>query len=338
MKRSQCTGARAASSRQARLSIVRLNAIDRRLRWTIRCGCVWLALALWGGPEAARARAGAFDWAAVPEIHPGIQHAFVAVTDPRPMKINVLRVNLENARLRFHATGRHPDWGQAMAAYPELTIRTGRQRTRDYLIARRAEGLNMVAAVNASGWRPWNELSRWRKEIQPYPYADQLGLTISDGVLVCESPGRPSLIFDRDGRPSLRLAPPNASRADIRVAVSGQIFVLRNGKAEGRNTRAEPRTGYGLSADGRQVFLMTIDGRRTGYSEGATHREVGEWLRHFGAWEGLNMDGGGSTTLVLLSPDQSRARIVNRPSGLWGARAVGSNLGVYYEHPPQTVP
>jgi exopolysaccharide biosynthesis protein len=58
--------------------------------------------------------------------------------------------------------------------------------------------------------------------------------------------------------------------------------------------------------------LLVIDGRQKGTSEGATTAEVGEWLRSLGAAEGINLDGGGTTTLVTEGPD-GRPQVLNRP-------------------------
>jgi exopolysaccharide biosynthesis protein len=61
-----------------------------------------------------------------------------------------------------------------------------------------------------------------------------------------------------------------------------------------------PRTAVGVSANGRYVYLITIDGRQPGFSDGATLFETAEWLRRFGAYQGLNLDGGGSTTMRIV--------------------------------------
>jgi hypothetical protein len=71
---------------------------------------------------------------------------------------------------------------------------------------------------------------------------------------------------------------------------------------------------------------------------GATHGEVGVWLKHFGAFNGINMDGGGSTTLVWWDPtvsDADKSRLLNVPVGNGqnpgsGERCNGNNLGLYY--------
>lgn len=82
----------------------------------------------------------------------------------------------------------------------------------------------------------------------------------------------------------------------------------------GRN----PRTGIGATPEGK-LLLVTVDGRRPGRSVGMTPWEFAGLFRYLGATDALNLDGGGSTTMVV------RGQIVNTPSGGY-ERAVGSAL------------
>ena len=56
----------------------------------------------------------------------------------------------------------------------------------------------------------------------------------------------------------------------------------------------QPRTLAGVRADGR-LLLVTVDGRRPGWSAGVTLREAARVMRSLGARDALNLDGGGST-------------------------------------------
>lgn len=78
-----------------------------------------------------------------------------------------------------------------------------------------------------------------------------------------------------------------------------------------------PRTGVGITADGK-ILLVTVDGRSHS-SKGMTLGEFGRLFLYLGAEKALNLDGGGSTTMVV------RDRIVNEPSGAF-ERPVGSSL------------
>ena len=99
-----------------------------------------------------------------------------------------------------------------------------------------------------------------------------------------------------------------------------------NGNPVAPDKTLHPRTGYGLCTDKRFLFLLVIDGRQDA-SQGATVHEVGEWLRYYGAHTGINMDGGGSSTMAWWNAKKDAVELLNTPSR--GQRKVGSNLGVY---------
>jgi exopolysaccharide biosynthesis protein len=81
-----------------------------------------------------------------------------------------------------------------------------------------------------------------------------------------------------------------------------------------------PRTAVGLSADGRQLFLLVADGRRA-EAAGPTLPELAALMVELGACTALNLDGGGSSALWV------RERIVNQPSDLV-ERPVANHLAV----------
>lgn len=68
-----------------------------------------------------------------------------------------------------------------------------------------------------------------------------------------------------------------------------------------------PRTAVGLSADGRELFLVVADGRREG-TPGLTLPELAQLMDEMGACSAVNLDGGGSSAMWIID------RIVNRPS------------------------
>lgn len=82
-----------------------------------------------------------------------------------------------------------------------------------------------------------------------------------------------------------------------------------------------PRTAVGWSPAG-PVLLVTVDGRQAPYSDGMTLAELAELMGRLGATEALNLDGGGSTTMVI------GGRVVNRTSDASGERPVGNALVV----------
>jgi hypothetical protein len=84
-------------------------------------------------------------------------------------------------------------------------------------------------------------------------------------------------------------------------------------------TERHPRSAVAVRADGT-VLLVAVDGRQPGHGVGMTLPELTELLVELGGADALNLDGGGSTTLVL------RGRIVNRPSESSGERPVTNAL------------
>ena len=106
--------------------------------------------------------------------------------------------------------------------------------------------------------------------------------------------------------------------AGTRYAVSGSAIVLRAGEviASPRNamdTVRHPRSAVGISADERTLLLVAVDGRQA-HSRGATLEELGQLMQSLGAREALNLDGGGSTTLVIKDPATGVYAVANQPS------------------------
>jgi hypothetical protein len=66
-----------------------------------------------------------------------------------------------------------------------------------------------------------------------------------------------------------------------------------------------PRSAIGIS--GEDLFLVCCDGRRTGVDAGLTLDELAEFMLAVGCTDAMNLDGGGSTTLV------HRGHLLNRP-------------------------
>jgi hypothetical protein len=81
----------------------------------------------------------------------------------------------------------------------------------------------------------------------------------------------------------------------------------------------QPRTMAGVRRDG-SLLLVTVDGRRPGWSAGVTLREGARVMRSLGARDALNLDGGGSTAMAV------RGRTANLPSDPSGERRVSDAI------------
>lgn len=175
------------------------------------------------------------------------------------------------------------------------------------------------------------------------------GLALSRGDVVSPpvrlGPGDCVLAITRDNRAVITRSGPEFNVADYWTAVAGSGIIVTGGRnvADRNDTggnKAHPRTAVALDEGKRHLLLLVIDGRKSGRSEGATLAELADWLLHLGAHEALNLDGGGSTTLVI--EENGRPVVANEPSdrswlSLFGRTAIareatqrsnGNHLGV----------
>ncbi len=90
------------------------------------------------------------------------------------------------------------------------------------------------------------------------------------------------------------------------------------------NTARHPRTVAGFNADTTRFYFITVDGRQS-TSAGMSNFEMRDWLLRVGIDNAVNLDGGGSTTLVV------RGEIVNSPSG--AERPIANALVAYSTAP-----
>lgn len=146
--------------------------------------------------------------------------------------------------------------------------------------------------------------------------ADWIRANLRTGTIVriqTEIEAEPALPFEPDfliggGPRLLRAGRTVTSEAD---AFPGGFYASRH-----------PRTAIGLRADGR-IVLVAVDGRQPGLSVGMTIAELAGLTAELGCVEALNLDGGGSTTMVV------KGKVVNSPSDPAGERAVSDAILIF---------
>lgn len=130
------------------------------------------------------------------------------------------------------------------------------------------------------------------------------------------------------------LAPPFDQAVE---AVAGWPVLIENGSprplpgGDSLVTGRHPRTAVGFND--QYLYLVTVDGRQPGWSDGMTLAELTELLLALGATQALNLDGGGSTTLVVRPPGEAELVVANRPSDGY-ERVVANALFVVSTAPP----
>ncbi|MCI0521509.1 MAG: phosphodiester glycosidase family protein [Chloroflexi bacterium] len=241
-------------------------------------------------------------------LYPGVEYTRQVARSPRPMVIHILKVDLQAEGISFLVTP-----GDAQAERPVQAM-TAAEFARRY---------DLQIAVNGDGFTPWHD----NGPLDTYPRSGDrvtpVGLAASRGEVYSQP---------TDDEPTLYLSRANQARfgtptGKVYNAISGNLMLVQQGQAlSGLQGSAEPRTALGIDRKGRWLIIVVVDGRQPGYSEGATLAELAEILLAQGAQFAMNMDGGGSSTLV------ARGRLLNSPvnHGIPGwQRPVGSHLGVY---------
>lgn len=97
-----------------------------------------------------------------------------------------------------------------------------------------------------------------------------------------------------------------------KVAMSGNAVLLRKGNLVSGDAALHPRTAIGVDATGRRIFVLAVDGRAA-HSRGASHADLAQILKELGATDAINLDGGGSSTM-MARPQGAALGTVNRPS------------------------
>jgi exopolysaccharide biosynthesis protein len=109
------------------------------------------------------------------------------------------------------------------------------------------------------------------------------------------------------------------------------VQVLRNGLSTApQNAELHPRTAIGIDRDQRRLHLVVADGRST-ISRGLTLVQLAALLRSLGDEDALNLDGGGSSTMIARDATGVVA-VRNRPSD-GQQRRVPNGLGFRYTPP-----
>lgn len=122
---------------------------------------------------------------------------------------------------------------------------------------------------------------------------------------------------------------------EIETAVGGQALLVENGQRVQRFSQniggKAARSAAGFSADGGKLYLVGVEQSRE--SRGMTQEELADFLvQKLGVWRALNLDGGGSTSVVARPLGEFRPVTVNIPAK-GSERRVPDALGIFSTAP-----
>lgn len=243
----------------------------------------------------------------------GVTYSRQVHRTPRPMVIHVVTANLGKDGVDALVTPGDDD-----AELP-LEARTTSQFLTEF---------DLQVAINGDGFTPWYDHSL----LSYYPHSGDLvdvnGYAASRGkAYSLDTDDEPTLYLSKNNRASL-----HSAIGKMESAISGNSILIDKGRVRpAPGGDIQPRTAIGISKNSKILILVVVDGRQAGYSQGATLEELASILKEYKAYQAINLDGGGSSTLVVEGAF-GRPRVLNTPinQGLPGReRPVGNHLGIY---------
>ena len=252
------------------------------------------------------------------KLYDGVTYRRLIRVLPRPMIAHLLTIDTKANGIEFLVTP--PD------SKGEAPLKA--RRTSQFL-----EEFNLQIAINGGGFSPW-----WsHSPADYYPHEGDpiapFGFTASHGDVYwigddTDVGTEPTLYINRRNTLSFNNKP-----GKVYNAISGDRMLVQKGErvADLDNEELDPRTAIGINRNGRYLYLVVVDGRQPLYSEGATFEELAKLLIDQGAFMGMSLDGGGSSTMVLEG-DDGLPVIVNSPIDNYipgRERPVGTHLGIY---------
>ncbi len=226
-------------------------------------------------------------------ITDGVTYTYQYFTDEDglPYRAHVLKIDPTKAYLYM---------GTASDSYDFVPQTDNRQTVLQHINAAADNGITPVAGVNADFFRISTDYS-------------PLGLCIKEGKVIADTRGRPWCGFTYDGTfvcGSSVLY--KEYKGNLRTAVGASSVLVSNGNIATNSTEGvHPRTLAGVSEDGT-IILAVIDGRQKNLSNGAVFVRCAAFMLSHGAYNAVNLDGGGSSTMIISQ--DGGYKTVNSPS------------------------
>lgn len=243
----------------------------------------------------------------------GVTYRRFARTTPRPLMIHVLEIDLDAPGIGFLVTP--GDDSIAM----DLRARTTTEFANEF---------GVQIAINGSFFEPFHAQLPWDYYPRLGDPVNIKGFAMSDRRVYSE---------DKQKWPILCLTAAHvqilytACADEDTQGLAGNHLLLQDGEIVAPEDEAlHPRTAVAINSSGTRLWLIVIDGRQTRYSEGVTLWELAEIALEAGADIALNLDGGGSSTMVMRG--DSGTNILNAPFHTnipMRQRPVGNHLGIF---------
>lgn len=287
-------------------------------RWieAIAIGFLMVPLVLFGVPHFQRPP----QIAEARSLFQGITYRRDFITTPQPVMMHTVTIDLTAPGIKVFVTPGAPTPDQT-----ETNARTPSEFLTEF---------NLQLAVNANFFYPFREKAFWDFYPHSGDRANAVGQAISNGNIYSDDNSYwAALCFDRQHRAQILAS--GKCPVGTAQAVAGKLLV-QNGQPVAQdkdapdNDRAYSRTIAAIDQQGRTLWLVSVDDKQPLYSQGIRLDEIAQIVANFGADRAINLDGGGSTTLVMATPQGPK--VLNAPVHTkipMRERPVANHLGFY---------
>ena len=227
----------------------------------------------------------------------GVVHIREVRKSPRPMVINIVRIDLHTDGIEFVVTQECPTNGMNCKA----------RTASDFL-----KEFHCQIAVNANYFYPFsvhNPLAFYPKRGEG---VNPSGTVAAAGKIYGDKPWGDGVLYlskNNDARFSQPIG-------EVYNAVNGNGLFLIDGvlklPAENDAPPIYARNALALDQNASHIIIVTIDGRQPGYSEGATLSELAEIILANGGVTATRLDEGGSVA-VVAADSNGKAMQLNSP-------------------------
>ncbi|WP_157994444.1 phosphodiester glycosidase family protein [Peristeroidobacter agariperforans] len=260
-------------------------------------------------------------------LYPGIRYKQREVAATHLARAHIVAIDLRQAGLRFGVTPADTSEGMEQVAWTTST----------YLARRHAQ-----LAINGGFFSPWKAGSTGQDDYYPHEgdAVNASGALISEGRVVSPVEAikteriNSMLCFKQS---QAQIVDGQTCPEGFTDGIAAGPRLLSDGKTPPLTTEfattPHPRTAFGISASRERAWIVTIDGRQEG-SKGMSLPDLAALFASLGAADAINLDGGGSTTLVV-EDDAGAARVLNRPiqTGVVGKeRPVANHVLLFIPH------
>ena len=233
----------------------------------------------------------------------GITYEREIAEQPWPQVIHIVTIDLDEAGVEVLVS---PGTAAAVEGEP-AEFETIALTTSDFLVQN-----DLELAVNANFFAPFSETTPWNFYPGPGDDTRVLGTAISNGeAYSLPESAWPALCFGPDKR--AQLATECTCPDGTQQAIAGKQQLVWDGAPVPIEEKDTPyaRVMVAVNAQGDRLWLVIVDGKQPGYSAGATLAQLTEIALRLEAAAAINLDGGGSTTLAIATPQGPRP--INAP-------------------------